>query len=255
LIDAALRDLTERWRRYWPGSAIEAIEADVRERFGAACEAWSLGQPQPLTGGVVALTCATSDRVLKVLPRFHPEAEDMLSEARTLRAWRGCDASVELLDERDAGMTLLLERIRPGTTLDDAVVDYDEQLAIVGSLVQELHAASEPPLAHGDLHGGNVLRGADRWVAIDPKGPGGDRYADVWLLVCPQAPPLPETANDASAEALRRVAVYARAAGLDPGSAARSAAAIAAREARLSADSAFEAWPQRLERLTEALSR
>jgi streptomycin 6-kinase len=186
-------------------------------------------------------------------------------------------------------MTLLLRRVRPGTALDG--LDYDEQLVVAGELVARLHAAGEPspalpsvgayvdpyrqlgdpeldvllasgdddPVAvHADLHGGNVLRDGDRWVAIDPKGVRGDRHLDVWLLVCPQAPALPD---DAASEMRRRIETYSRAAGLDPERAAgldpeRAAAwarVIARAEAVLCGESAFAGWPARLRRIAEAL--
>lgn len=254
MVETALRDLAERWQRYWPDVDAAELAADVRSRLAGACAAWQLGDPQPLAGGVVALTCATGGSVVKVLPRMHPEENEMRAEAEALRAWRGCPAAVELRGERDGGLTLLLERVRPGTTLDAAGTSYDDQLAIVGSIVRALHAAVDPPIAHGDLHGGNVLAGPHGWVAIDPKGTERDPLADVWLLVCPQAPPLPDDPESARAEARRRATVYAAAAGLDPDATAASAGAIAAREAELCADSAFTGWPQRLRRLAAALS-
>lgn len=79
----------------------------------------------------------------------------------------------------------------------------------------------------------------------------GDPHLDVWLLVCPQAPPL---RGDEAAEAWRRVEVYAEAAGLEPERAGAWARVIARAEAVLSADSAFPEWPERLRRLAEALA-
>jgi streptomycin 6-kinase len=288
-VDAALRDLARRWQRYWPEADSRALVADVEARFEAACDAWGVTSPQLLTGGVVALTCAAGDRVLKVLPRLHPERAQMRGEGETLAFWRPTGAAAELLDRRDDGMTLLLPRIEPATALDEAVPDHDEQLTVVGRLVRQLHAAGEPPssvppiaqhvaafrrvsdptlqaeldallaqpgrvvAAHADLHGGNVLRDGDRWVAIDPKGVRGDPHLDIWLLACPQAPPLPDGDAAARAEAWRRVNLYADAAGLDAERAAAWVRVVAGAEAVLSADSAFGGWPQRLRRLAQAL--
>jgi streptomycin 6-kinase len=243
----ALRDLQQRWQRYWPETDASAIAADAEQRLEAACQTWELTDPLPLYGGVVGLTCAAGDRVVKVLPRGHPEGAEMRGEAEALARWKGSGASVELLEQRDDGMTLLMPRVEPGTTLDAVVTDYDEQLRIVGGLVKQLHAI-DPHIAHADLHGGNVLLDGEHWVAVDPKGITGDRHVDVWLLVCPQAP----TPTDKD-ELQRRVAIYSQAAGLDPNRAAASARAIAQREAELCADSAFEGWPARLRRLAELL--
>jgi streptomycin 6-kinase len=180
-------------------------------------------------------------------------------------------------------MTQLLPRLRPASTMDE--VDYDEQLVQIGRLVAKLHAASSPPeslppiseyvepyrcvddpeldellataerevAVHADLHGGNVLRDGDRWVAIDPKGVRGDPHLDIWLLLCPQAPALPH--DDPVGELRRRIGVYCDAAGLDPERAERWVGVVARAEARLSHDSAFEWWPERLRQIGAALSR
>jgi streptomycin 6-kinase len=279
-VDEALRDLAPRWQRYWPDADVERIVADVRDRMAAALEAWDIPDAEPLSGGVGALTCAAGDIVVKVLPRFHPEEAAMRGEAEALVHWRDTGAAVPLLGRRDDGITLLLRRLRPASTLDDR--DYDEQLVIAGELVARLHAAGPPPeslpsietyvepyrrlsdpeldrllagndhevAVHADLHGGNVLRDGDRWVAIDPKGVRGDPHLDVWLLLCPQAPPLPD--DNAAAELRRRIGVYCDAARLDPQRAAAWVGVIARAEAVLCADSAFSGWVERLERIAAA---
>jgi streptomycin 6-kinase len=185
-------------------------------------------------------------------------------------------------------MTLLLRRLDPATTLDEATSDYDRQLVEVGTLVRRLHDVGDPPArlpgieqhveafrrvpdeglhadldaliattdtsvaVHADLHGGNVLLDGDRWVAIDPKGVRGDRHLDIWLLVCPQAPALPHDPEAARTEARRRVGLYADAAGLDAARAAAWAHVVARAEAVLS-DSAHAGWPRRLRALANAL--
>src|SRR4051812_21529530 len=280
-VPGALRDLVPRWQRYWPRADAAAIADDVGERLVAAVGVGPREAPRPLTGGVGALTCAAGDCVVKVLPRHHPEAELMLGEGAALGHWRETGAAVGLVDVRDGGMTLLLPRLRPATKLDD--LDYDEQLVVAGGLVRRVHSAGEPPSSlpsiddhvrafrrvadpelnsllatqparvavHADLHGGNVLRDGDRWVAIDPDSVRGDPHLDIWLLVCPQAPPLPD---DDAAEMWRRVQVYAQAAGLDPGRAAAWVRVVARAEAVLTADSAYSDWPERMRRIAAALS-
>jgi streptomycin 6-kinase len=194
--------------------------------------------------------------------------------------WRDTGAAVPLLDRRDDGMTLLLRRLRPATTLDGH--DYDEQLVVAGNLVARLHAAGAPPQSlpsigtylqpyrcvpdpeldrllttsdrevavHADLHGGNVLRDGDRWLAIDPKGVRGDPHLDVWLLLCPQAPPLPD--DSPAAELRRRTEAYCDAAQLDRQRATAWVGVIARAEAVLCADSAFPGWVERLQRIAAA---
>lgn len=277
-MEAMLRDLVPRWQRYWPQADAQAIADDVRERLQAGATAWGLERLEPLRGGVVALTGATSDRVIKVLPRLHPEEALMRGEAVALAHWSETGVSVPLLDARDDGMTLLLPRLRPAVPMD--AIDYDEQLVEVGRLVAAMHAADAPPASlpsmdayvepyrralvdpeldalladspapvavHADLHGGNVLRDGDRWIAIDPKGVRGDPHLDVWLLLCPQAPALP--VHGAARELRRRIDVYCEAAALGPDRAARWVRVIARSEAVLAADSAFPEWVERLERI------
>src|SRR4051812_24273677 len=142
-MDQMLRDLVRRWQRYWPEADAEQIADDVRERVRAATTAWRLEQLEPLPGGVVALTAATADRVVKVLPRLHPEAALMRGEGIALAHWSETGASVPLLDARDDGMTLLLPRLQPAAPMDR--IDYDEQLVQAGRLVARLHAAGTPP--------------------------------------------------------------------------------------------------------------
>lgn len=286
----ALRDLAQRWLRYWPTTDVTLMTADVEARLVSAGAAWELGPMEPLPGGNVALTCAAGDVVVKVLPRAHPQEAQMRGEGEALAHWRETGAAVELLDRRDNGMTLLLRRLKPATTLDEATSDYDRQLVEVGTLVRRLHEAGPPPsrlpgseqhveafrrlpdaqlqaeidaliastaepvAVHADLHGGNVLRDGDRWVAIDPKGVRGDRHLDIWLLVCPQAPALPDDPAAAGAEAMRRVHVYADAASLDPARAAAWARVVASGEAVCSGQSAYEGWPARLRKLSDVLA-
>jgi streptomycin 6-kinase len=281
-MERMLRDLVPRWQRYWPKADAEAIADDVRERLRAAAATWNLERLEPLRGGVVSLTGATADRVIKVLPRLHPEEALMRGEGIALAHWSGTGGAVPLLDTRDDGMTLLLPRLRPAALMDG--IDYDEQLTEVGRLVARLHAAGPAPeslpsiedyveayrpmaepevdellattegevAVHADLHGGNVLRDGDRWVAIDPKGVRGDPHLDVWLLLCPQAPALPE--RGAANELRRRIDVYCGAAGLDADRAARWLRVIARSEAVLAADSAFPSWVGRLEAAAASLA-
>jgi streptomycin 6-kinase len=281
-MEEALRDLAPRWQRYWPGADVERIVADVRKRMAAALDAWDLRQAEPLRGGVGSLTCAAGDVVVKVLPRYHPEEQALRGEAEALAHWRDTGACVPLLDQRDGGYMLLLRRLRPATSLDDLA--YDEQLIEAGRLIARLHAAGPPPeslppielylepyrpaadpeldhllatterevAVHADLHGGNVLRDGDRWVAIDPKGVRGDPHLDVWILLCPQAPPLPD--DDPRGELRRRIERYCDAAQLDPERATAWVRVIAHAEAVISADSAFPWWPERLRQIGAMLS-
>jgi streptomycin 6-kinase len=183
--------------------------------------------------------------VLKLNPRRNPEEGLIAAEASALEFWAPTGAAVRLLDEREGRMTLLLERVSPGDALDDSNCAWEEKLEILGGLVARLHAAGPPPasmpslsdyaalwraqldhdaalvselealiattadevLLHGDLHPGNALRAAEGWRVIDPTAIRGDRHADVWALICPQAP------TRRIREGLER---YCAIAGLDP---------------------------------------
>src|SRR6478609_3457465 len=142
-MERMLRDLVPRWQGYWPRADAQDIAADVRERLRAAAAAWQLEQLEPLGGGVVALAGATADRVIKVLPRLHPEEQLMRGEGIALAHWSQTGASVPLLDARDDGLTLLLPRLRPAEPMDR--IDYNEQLVTAGRLVAAMHAAGPAP--------------------------------------------------------------------------------------------------------------
>ncbi|MDO8184362.1 aminoglycoside phosphotransferase family protein [Conexibacter sp. JD483] len=254
-VAAQLAALRRRWAGYWPSADTSAIAADVDARLEAAVGAWDLAAPQPLPGGHVALVLVTGDGVLKLNPRGHADAAELAGEGAALAHWAPSGAVPRLLASRDDGFTLLLERLRPGTTLDAAGLSWDERLTATGALAARLHAAGAAPdacphisgayargwrealardpaalaeleallaardddvLLHADLHGGNVLRAGDGWRAIDPHGVRGDRHADVWALIDPLAPPLPADPRDAAAQARAAIATYAAAARLAP---------------------------------------
>ncbi len=193
---------------------------------------------------VCSATRAGEPVILKLNPRRNPEEGLIAAETAALEFWTPTGAAVRLLDERDGRTTLLLERLAPGHSLDDSKRTWDQKLEILARLVGRLHDAGPPPasipsladyadlwrkdlerdpgrvreldgllaggadevLVHGDLHPGNALRGAQGWTAIDPKAFRGDRHADIWALICPQAP------MDRFRE---RVELYAHAAGLE----------------------------------------
>jgi streptomycin 6-kinase len=236
------RRLQERWRGYWPEADPHRLAADVGERLAAAIAAWGLKGIEPLDGGVVALTCAATRNgrpvVLKLNPRGHSEDAQLAGEGDALAFWRATGAAAELLDQRDDGFTLLLERLQPGHSLEAVDLDLEARLAEIGRLVASLHAAGPPPpsfvhvrdfepswdlpagdeevLTHLDLHGGNVLRTGGGWKAIDPKGVRADRHADVWALIDPLTlESFPRDPGEAEATAGRWVDRYAEAAEMD----------------------------------------
>jgi streptomycin 6-kinase len=241
-----------------------------------------------LPGGNVALVCAGvrdgRPVVLKVNARGTPDDAQLASEAATLGFWGTTGAAVELLDERDEGFTLLLERAVPGHSLDETRLSWEEKLVELGGLARRLHAAGTPPatvipmnayfagwdgvddelgelldagpgdvLVHCDLHPGNALRADGAWKAIDPHGARGDRHAEIWALICPEAPALPEDASEARRIAWGRLRTYALAARLDPERAAVWTRVRARAEAQSSDVVGDPAWAERLRRMARAL--
>jgi streptomycin 6-kinase len=267
--------LAEYWRDWWPSADLGRMAADIEERLAAATAAWSLKNLDPLDGGVVAFTCAAvrdgRPVVLKLNPRGHRDDAQLAAEGDALAFWRPTRAAVELLDRRDGGFTLLLERLHPGHTLDDTHPTPESRLTELGRLAARLHRAGPPPpsfvhvrdfapdwelpngdeevLVHLDLHGGNALRAGGGWKVIDPKGVRADRHADVWALIDPfMLESLPASAEDPRATVERWIEVYAEAAGMDPVR-AREWTRIRARAERAESGG----WPG-LRRLADALA-
>jgi streptomycin 6-kinase len=271
--------LARHWEGYWPGADLAALTADIEQRLAAATAAWGLERIDPLDGGVVALTCAATRRgrpvVLKLNPRGTSDDAQLAGEGDALAFWSATGAAAELLDQRDDGFTLLLERLQPGYTLEVAAMDLEERLTEIGRLVARLHTAGPPRrefihvrdfepswelpedghdeqvLTHLDLHAGNALRTPTGWKAIDPKGVCADRHADVWALIDPLTlEDFPSDRGQAVATAARRLELYAEAAEMDLAKAREWTRIRAAAEAEYVHD---PAWAHALRRMVEAL--
>jgi streptomycin 6-kinase len=243
---------------------------------------------QPFPGGNVALVCAATRAgrpiVLKLNPRGTPDDAGLASEGAALSFWGPSGAAVELLDQRDDGFTLLIERAEPGESLDTTDLSWEEKLVVLGRLARRLHSTpGSPPetvlpmsayaagwhgaseltdvladsphdvLIHADLHPGNALRVDGSWKVIDPHGARGDRHAETWALICPEAPGLPDDPAEARRLAWSRLDLYAEAAGLDPRRAALWTRVRAAAEADSPDVGHFPEWAERLRRTARAL--
>ncbi len=243
------------WRAWWPSQA-DAIAADVRARLTAAVAAWRLTELEPLPGGQVALVFAVAtpnrDAVLKLSARVAGETDALAREGSALELWAKAGIAPHVLASRDDGLTLLLERVRPGHDLRHA--DAAEIVRTLGALCPRVHipvtpgqfkrlgAGSEAAswrralagtrelaelerlltpsgddrLLHLDLHWLNALRGPNGWLVIDPKPHVGDPHADVFAFF--DGPPLgalPDGRRAAREHVLTLTELYARAAGLD----------------------------------------
>ncbi len=263
----------------------------MNERHDAAVAHWRLRNVEPLDGGCVGLVSGAeldgAEVVLKVSPRGHPDDFQLAGEGDALAFWEPTGAVALRLGSRDDGFTLLLERLVPGTALDETGLGWEERLEVLGGLAARLHArpppagafismrdfshdwrtalATEPEslrelerlvapteddvLVHADLHGGNALLHDGDWRIIDPKGVCGDRHADVWALLEPDAPPLPSDA--ASGTAWAWVRRYAGAADMEPERAGAWVRVRARAEAAWVTDAA---WAARLRALAAALT-
>jgi hypothetical protein len=116
------------------------LAADVSERFEAAVEHWRLRDPRPLDGGCVALVCAVEGAVLKLNPRGHRDDVQLAGEGAALAFWEPTAAVPRLLGSRDQGFTLLMERLEPGTPLNETGLGWEEQLEPLGELAARLRA-------------------------------------------------------------------------------------------------------------------
>ncbi|HEY1273844.1 MAG TPA: aminoglycoside phosphotransferase family protein [Thermoleophilaceae bacterium] len=255
-IEADLERLAGQWAGYWRTADAAALARDVRGRLEEAVRAWDLELLHTFDGNAVAVVCAARQAgraaVLKVSPRGHSDDVQMAGEGRALEFWRSTGAVVKLLDSRDGGFTLLLERLEPGTKLSESGLSPPERLDVLGRLARRLHAAGEPPdsfphlgefvpwrrflapsdaaeldgllaprdddvLIHLDLHEWNVLAAGEEWKVIDPKGLRADRHAENWALLDDDLlAGLPRDRTAASEVAAAWVRRYSRAAGLDP---------------------------------------
>jgi tRNA A-37 threonylcarbamoyl transferase component Bud32 len=230
------------WASFWPEADVARMAADVRERSAAAVAAWELTGLRELGRHVAVVHAAERAGravVLKLNPRGHREEAALAQEAEALARWQSSGAVPELIDVRDEGLTLLLEFVPGG---DASGLGFEERLDVLGALAARLHAA-DASLIHGDLHGGNALWDGASWRAIDPKGTPEDRHYDIWALIDPSAPRVPDAAT-----ARRWIERYAGAASLDPD---RAAHFVRARAREVAAEIDDPGWAARLRRMAE----
>ena len=140
VIPQSLRDGVISWNadgQDWADS-LPALVAHLRER-------WGLEVAEPFEGGYAAWVAPAEgeDGTSYVLKVPYPDSESK-PEPDGLRLWDG-DGVVRLLDWDEATRALLLERIRPGTSLLD-LADPEEALAVACGLLPRLWIA--PPSGH-----------------------------------------------------------------------------------------------------------
>lgn len=175
---------------------LEAVALDVAREWGI-----TIGMPFPQAQ--YSYVAPADGAVLKVAP---PDDDESIHEADALELWDG-DGAVRLLRRDDLRRALLLQRADPGhdasRLLDDeaiavalavgarlwrpiprgpylrasarvpawlaAVEPTGHPLVTVARRILGRTTMRDDTLVHGDLHHHNLLRDADRWLAIDPK--------------------------------------------------------------------------------------
>lgn len=266
------------WREWYPRSHDE-IAADVADRARSAIEAWGLEGARPFGTGEVALVLEAHRGGTPVVCKLSPRDPSLGEEAASLALWTGI--CPELLASRDGGLTMLLERLDPGTPLAFNVSGVHEELRVLGGLARRLHDAPAPEVPrlagsalagewsealpdradreelermlevddvviHSDLHANNVIRHGGEWRVIDPKPFRASREAEVWGLVDGTG-----LERGGAAEMSRRLEIYCDAAGLEP--------ELTRRWARLRARSGVNlaspgsTWQRELQRVADAL--
>lgn len=174
---------------------------------------WNLKLEDILSGSTCSVVYAVGDdQVLKV--PFDTAEEASSWPASLAFANHGC---VDVLRHDEATGALLMPRIIPGTTLNESELTDLEQVDVCADLIlkfrhapvvetmsldrwyeelygmpntalvieaQAVHKSMGPShrknvLLHGDFHHFNILRSAQGWVGIDPKGIIGDPCFEV----------------------------------------------------------------------------
>lgn len=214
----------KHWPGIWGGCDAARAAADILARLHAATAAWDLSNVRIMKGGVVALVCCATSGGREVVVKLSPRvagSEPLVAEGEALALWQVTGGAVELHDRRDDGYTLKLDRLCPGTRLEDAGLGAEDMLRVCGEVARRLHSAGKVPdafphladdsgarwlrllqdepglqaelrgllargeddvLIHGDLHGRNILRHRDHWRTIDPQPVRADRHAEIQPL-------------------------------------------------------------------------
>lgn len=159
---------------------------------------------EELPGGHCSRIYANETQVLKV--PF--QGEEMTSGFRATILLQDHGGPKVLQSDAETG-TVVMERIRPGTTLMESELAESERIEVFAVAAERLAGiisgqclplgevfetrtpllehllgtSPEPVFLHGDLHHGNLLLSEGGWVTIDPKGLFGDPSfeAIAWL--------------------------------------------------------------------------
>jgi len=135
------------WRN-WSSDQAESVIANAQDRLATAIDAWQLTDLAPMPGGEVALvlvaTSPAGEAVLKVNPNLAGDTDVLATEPRALALWSGAGAAPQVYATRDNGLTMLLQRVRPGTTLREATTDAMSIVGTLGGLCRVVHQHVDP---------------------------------------------------------------------------------------------------------------
>ena len=128
----------------WFGSGWEAVRAATAARAQAAMQEWGLFDATPFGSGGVGYVYRAWLRtgeavVLKVEPAttaWAPQAAD-----RALGVWARAGLAPRVISTRDAGRTLLLELVTPGTQLSTHTGSIGESFPVIADMARRLRAA------------------------------------------------------------------------------------------------------------------
>ena len=186
---------------YSSRSSWDATAADLVRTM---LERWGLVPGAAFVGGEAAsvLHVTTGDGIEAVLKVGFPHVE-AVGEAIALESW-GHGLAPRVLRQDPWTWSMLLERLRPGTSLRESSLPTLERVRIGSDLLRRISATTAPPgiptvteiaghylsasdsgtgFVHGDLNPNNVLESQGRWMVIDPKPMAGGPEFDVWPLV------------------------------------------------------------------------
>ena len=168
--------------------------------FAELCLRWNFEPECELPGGHCSRVWASDDSVLKI-PFQGEERTTGLRASLLLQGHGG--PHIHQSDPESGSM--LMQRIQPGNKLSDSPISEQQAREITAdfirhfrglpadqmlplsdfgypecSLLKNLTAdGGEHVFLHGDLHHENILRSADGWALIDPKGLCGDPAYEV----------------------------------------------------------------------------
>lgn len=229
-----LPDLVERYLRHWrcrtvgpPMHGGVGLIIPVESPHGDAVlkisfrHPGNVGEPDALrlwagAGAVTLYESAPEDFAL-LLERVSDRSLDLALEDGLITAGR---LSAQLAVPATEGMQRLADQAagwEAELRQQDRQLDHPLPSRVVDAALQTIADLADDrtdTMAHGDLHGANILHSARGWLAIDPKGVAGPAEFDAATMIGYRHQELVGV-NDLGAEVRRRLDIFCEAAGLD----------------------------------------